>query len=118
MADSLFSPAQAPIAIATPSRTSDTPPSTAPITDWTVIESQKENIRPLASGRSASILQSVFEKPRDPAAEAKEADELKKWAAEIEDAERRDREGEEREDGKDVLEVYNRYASRIRIVPR
>ncbi len=77
-----------------------------PITDFSVIERQKENIRPSATGRSAATLSSLFE--MDEAAKiVNEGHEMHRKA--IEEAERRDLEGEEMEEGYlDILDVYNR----------
>jgi checkpoint serine/threonine-protein kinase len=77
------------------------------VTDFALIESQKENIRPLAGGRSAATLGVLFEK-------AEEADKVVqegvvRLQADIDEAERRDREGEDMDEGVlDVLDVYNR----------
>ncbi|WVQ78936.1 hypothetical protein IAT38_001028 [Cryptococcus sp. DSM 104549] len=96
--DSLFSPAPHP------------PSPTAPTTDFALIELEKENIRPLATGRSAATLSSVFKQPS-------EADKLlqaghEKHRANIEEAERRDTAGEDMADGvQDILAVYNAYVS-------
>lgn len=79
-----------------------------PTTDYALIESQKENIRPLASGRSAATLSSLFEKNE---AEKVIQEGHLQHQKNIEEAERRDREGEEMMDGfMDLLDVYNRYA--------
>jgi hypothetical protein len=46
--------------------------ATAPTTDFALIESQKENIRPLPTGRSAATLSTLFEK--DAESEVERAD--------------------------------------------
>lgn len=100
MVESFFSPVP-------PHPRSDSPD--APVTDFAVFESQKENIRPLASGRSAAALSAVFVKEPSATEKALEA-EHDRFRAEIEEAERRDKEGEEMVDGvQDVLDVYNKY---------
>ncbi|WWD19886.1 hypothetical protein CI109_104355 [Kwoniella shandongensis] len=97
--ESLFSPVQRP-----PSPTA----ATAPTTDFALIESQKENIRPLASGRSAATLSSVFKEPSAVDKVVQEGHE--RHRKDIEEAERRDKEGEDMIDGvQDVLDVYNKY---------
>ncbi|WWC72267.1 uncharacterized protein I206_106229 [Kwoniella pini CBS 10737] len=95
--DSLFSPAQRPAS-----------PSSGPVTDFALIESQKENIRPLATGRSAATLSNVFKEPT--AADKVVQDGHERFRKDIEEAERRDKEGEDMVDGiQDVLDVYNKY---------
>ncbi|WRT69974.1 uncharacterized protein IL334_006965 [Kwoniella shivajii] len=95
--ESLFSPSQRP-----PS------PTSGPVTDFALIESQKENIRPLASGRSAATLSSVFKEPT--AADKVVQEGHDRYRRDIEEAERRDKEGEDMMDGiQDVLDVYNKY---------
>lgn len=81
-----------------------------PITDFAVIERQKENIRPSATGRSAATLSSLFEV--DEAAKIiKEGHEAHRKA--IEEAERRDAEGEDiGEEYLDILDVYIKCGSR------
>lgn len=85
------------------------PEHAAPVTDFALIEAQKENIRPLAGGRSAATLGVLFDKgASDEAARARDDGEAQ-FKADIEEAERRDREGEDMVDGvQDVLDVYNR----------
>ncbi|KAK4686311.1 checkpoint serine/threonine-protein kinase, partial [Tremellales sp. Uapishka_1] len=84
-------------------------PAATPITDFALIESQKENIRPLASGRSAATLSTLFEKESS-AAEKVISEGHERFRRDIEEAERRDKEGEDMVDGvPDILEVYNRY---------
>jgi len=93
--ESLFSPAP-------PS------PSTAqtPTTDFALLESQKENIRPLATGRSAVTLSSLFVKQSS----EKVGDGHAVFQRDIEEAERRDKEGEDMIDGiQDVLDAYHRF---------
>ena len=86
---------------------STSPPMVGPITDFALIEAQKENIRPAASGRSAAVLSSMLEK--DPAADAKVQEEHERFKRDIEEAERRDKEGEDMEEGyMDLLDVYNK----------
>lgn len=76
------------------------------MTDFALIESQKENIRPLAGGRSAATLSVLFEKTDE--AERVVQEGIAKFQRDIEEAERRDREGEDMVDGiQDVLDVYN-----------
>ena len=92
-----------------------TPRSTAgahdatPTTDFALIESQKENIRPLASGRSAATLGSLVERTER---EKVIQEGHERHQKEIEDAERRDAQGGEMAEGiQDVLDVYNRCVS-------
>lgn len=75
-----------------------------PVTDFALIESQKENIRPLAGGRSAATLGALFSRDKD---DEEITRGIEKLQGEIEEAERREREGEEMEDG-DLLDVYCR----------
>ncbi|WVR09655.1 hypothetical protein IAU60_006729 [Kwoniella sp. DSM 27419] len=99
MGESLFSPAQRP-----PS------PSAGPTTDFALIEAQKENIRPLATGRSAAALSSVFKEPSAMDRRIQEGHD--RFKAAIEEAERRDKEGEDMAEGaQDVLDVYHKYIS-------
>ena len=85
-------------------------PSTTPTTDFAVIEAQKENIRPHVSGRSAATLSNVFGKSSETDRLIQEGHEAHQKA--IEEAEKRDREGEEMQDGiADVLDAYNRSAT-------
>lgn len=82
-------------------------PTDAPTTDFALLEAQKENIRPLASGRSAAALGAYFEADE----EARKAQELKmeQFQRDIEEAERRDREGEDMVEGvQDVLDLWSR----------
>ncbi|KAK8853458.1 hypothetical protein IAR55_004165 [Kwoniella newhampshirensis] len=96
--ESLFSPAHRP----------PSPPTAGPTTDFALIESQKENIRPLASGRSAATLSNVLREPS--AAEKVVQEGHERHRKDIEEAERRDKEGEDMMDGvQDVLDVYNKY---------
>jgi len=72
-----------------------------------VIESQKENIRPLASGRSAATLGALFS-TKDVEAERVIREGHERFRKMIDDAERRDREGEDMVVGiQDLLDVYN-----------
>lgn len=94
---------------ATPGRARDSPGQPAPVTDFTVIESQKENIRPLATGRSAATLGVLFDKSREEEASRAVAEGTEQFLKEIEEAERREREGEDMVDGvQDVLDLYSR----------
>ena len=91
-----------------PAIPSTSPPTATPTTDFALIESQKENIRPLASGRSAATLSTLFEK--DLAADKVIEEGHERCRRDIEEAERRDTEGDDMADGvQDVLDVYNRY---------
>ncbi|WWC91964.1 uncharacterized protein L201_006917 [Kwoniella dendrophila CBS 6074] len=98
--ESLFSPGQ---------QRPPSPSSAGPVTDFALIESQKENIRPLATGRSAATLSNVFAK--EPSAADKVVQEgHERFRKGIEEAEKRDKEGEDMIDGiQDVLDVYNKY---------
>lgn len=90
----------------TPARGS--PEHAGPVTDFALIESQKENIRPLAGGRSAATLGVLFDKAADEADKVVQEG-IEKLQRDIDEAERRDREGEDMVDGVlDVLDVYNR----------
>ena len=89
---------------------SPTLPAQTPTTDFALLEAQKENIRPLASGRSAATLSSVF------AAKSNEVDEKvnredERFRRDIEEAEKKDREGEEVDGYGDLLDVYNQCVS-------
>lgn len=85
------------------------PEVAAPVTDFALIESQKENIRPLASGRSAATLGVLFDKARSDEGSRVVQEGIERFQKDIEEAERRDREGEDMVDGvQDVLDVYNR----------
>jgi checkpoint serine/threonine-protein kinase len=80
-----------------------TPPT--PITDFASLETQKENIRPLESGRSAATLSSLFGKDAEAEAILKEGHE--KYERLVKEAERREQEGEDMEDGvSDLLDAY------------
>ena len=82
-------------------------PSTTPTTDFALIECEKENIRPLASGRSAATLSSLFEKQSENDRKVQEGHDQHR--GEIDEAERREREGEEMQEGvADVLDAYNK----------
>lgn len=75
-----------------------------PTTDFALIESQKENIRPLASGRSAATLSTLSDKETSEAVIAQGHEQYKRL---VEEAEKRDREGEDMEDGiTDLLDAY------------
>lgn len=81
------------------------PPPT-PTTDFALIESQKENIRPLATGRSAATLSTLFEKDSEADRVLNEGHE--KFRALIAEAERRDKEGEDMVDEVvDLLDAYH-----------
>lgn len=105
--ESLFSPAAQSSHHASRAPDSPSAPS-GPITDFALLESQKENIKPLASGRSAATLSSLF------VAEKPEVDKVvmeghERHRKEIEEAERRDREGEDMVEGiQDVLDAHHR----------
>ncbi|ORX40462.1 hypothetical protein BD324DRAFT_574984 [Kockovaella imperatae] len=91
-----------------PAAGSEELPMTTPTTDFSVIEAQKENIRPHVSGRSAATLSNLFAKSSESDRIVQEGHERHQKA--IEEAERRDKEGEEMEEGiVDVLDAYNRY---------
>ena len=80
-----------------------TPPT--PITDFASLETQKENIRPLESGRSAATLSSLFGKDAEAEAILKEGHE--KYERLVKEAERREQEGGDMEDGvSDLLDAY------------
>lgn len=82
---------------------SKTPPT--PITDFASLETQKENIRPLESGRSAATLSSLFGKDAEAEAILKEGHE--RYERLVKEAERREQEGEDMEDGiSDLLDAY------------
>ena len=77
-----------------------------PTTDFALIESQKENIRPLASGRSAATLETLY-KADAAAAERVILEGHERYKREIEECERREKEGEDGiEGGGDVLDAY------------
>nr|KIR49111.1 BUB protein kinase [Cryptococcus bacillisporus CA1280] len=83
-------------------------PGAAPTTDFALIESQKENIRPLATGRSAATLSTVFKEPSAADKLLQQGHEQHRKA--IEEADRRDAADEDMPDGlSDVLDVYNQY---------
>jgi hypothetical protein len=92
--------------LATPRAPTQSMPDSTPITDFALIESQKENIRPHAAGRSAATLSNLFVKSEaDRVIQEGHAQHMK----DVEEAERRDREGEEMVDGfVDLLDVYSR----------
>lgn len=77
-----------------------------PVTDFALLEAQKENIRPLSTGRSASTLSNIFSKERTEAEKVlQEGHEAHQRA--IETASRLEAEGEEMEDGvMDVLDPH------------
>jgi checkpoint serine/threonine-protein kinase len=94
--------AKVPSAV-TPRSRSTTPPT--PITDFASLETQKENIRPLESGRSAATLVSLFEKDTEAEAILKEGHE--RYERLVKEAEKREQEGEDMEDGvSDLLDAY------------
>ncbi|OXG21450.1 checkpoint serine/threonine-protein kinase [Cryptococcus neoformans Ze90-1] len=83
-------------------------PGVAPTTDFALIESQKENIRPLATGRSAATLSTVFKEPSAADKLLQQGHEQHRKA--IQEADRRDAADEDMPDGlSDVLDVYNQY---------
>lgn len=90
-----------------PQRLTTSPPPT-PTTDFALLESQKENIRPLREGRSAATLSTLFVK--EPSAAERVVNEgHAQFQKDIEEAERRDKEGEDMVDEvQDVLDLYNR----------
>lgn len=119
---SLFSPVTTP-AHSRPPLEATTPKAPPPmnqegtpavVVDIDVIEAQKENIRPAAAGRSAATLSSLFEK-KDAEAEKVLAEGHERFRREIEEADKRDREGEEVDgaSGGDILDVYNRWVMTI-----
>lgn len=82
---------------------SNTPPT--PITDFASLETQKENIRPLESGRSAATLSNLFQKDVEAEAILKEGHE--KYERLVKEAERREQEGEDMDEGvSDLLDAY------------
>lgn len=82
-----------------------TEPPPTPTTDFAKIEVEKENIRPLASGRSAATLSSLFEKDSEAARVMEEGHE--RYRALVAEAERREREGEDMAEGvTDLLDAY------------
>lgn len=89
------------------------PPPETPITDFTALESQKENIQPLSTGRSAAALSSLFAaKPKVVERELREAREaFEQELAAVEAQRQRELAGEDfGEDGEaDPLDVYERY---------
>ncbi|EIW72040.1 hypothetical protein TREMEDRAFT_26019 [Tremella mesenterica DSM 1558] len=92
------------MSLQTPARP-NSPPSQTPITDFSLIESQKENIRPLPTGRSASTLNTIFT-PGNSSTQQQEEKE-RYFRDLIESAELSDRQGEERNE--DILEIYLKY---------
>lgn len=98
--ESLFTPLP-------PARPLSSPLPATPTTDFVLIESQKENIRPLASGRSAATLSTLFEK--DAVTDRVITEGHERFKRDIDDVERRDKEGEEMPEGvQDVLDMYHR----------
>jgi checkpoint serine/threonine-protein kinase len=72
-----------------------------------VIEAQKENIRPTPAGRSAATLSTLLDK--DAVADQRIQEGHERFRRQIAEAERRELEGEDMEDGVlDVLDVHNR----------
>lgn len=64
--------------MATPGRPTrsplDGPPPATPITDFSALEGQKENIQPLSTGRSAHALSTIFaQRPKQQEKDLKEA---------------------------------------------
>lgn len=84
-----------------------TTPPNAPTTDFDVIEAQKENIRPTPSGRSAATLSTLLDK--DSVVDQKTQEGHERFRRQIAEAERREVQGEDMEDGiLDVLDIHNR----------
>ena len=97
--DSLFTPM--------PAARITSPSFPTPTTEFALIESQKENIRPLASGRSAATLSALYEKESVVEQVVQEGHD--RCRRDIDEAERRDREGEDMAEGvEDVLDAYNK----------
>lgn len=96
----------------TPLRPSHAAPPETPITDFTALESQKENIQPLSTGRSAHALSTLFaSKPKVVERELKEVREaFERELAEVESRRTRELEGADvGEEGEaDPLDVYER----------
>ncbi|ODO01472.1 hypothetical protein I350_06292 [Cryptococcus amylolentus CBS 6273] len=86
-------------------------PTGAPTTDFALIEAQKENIRPLATGRSAATLSAVLKEPS--AAEKVVQEGHDKHRQAIEEAEKKDKAVQDQDDDLallgDILDVYNKY---------
>lgn len=90
-------------------------PHPTPTTDFILIEAQKENIVPLSTGRSASILSSVFTKDKT------ETDRLvqeghERYKKLVQETLRKESDGEELPDGvRDVLDPHYKsvYAAAV-----
>lgn len=89
------------------------PPTETPTTDLSALIDQKENIRPLSTGRSASTLSELFTKDRSEA-ERQVAEGHRRWRELIEECNKREEAGEEmpeEEELMDVLDPYVRYVA-------
>ncbi|WVQ75553.1 hypothetical protein IAR50_005180 [Cryptococcus sp. DSM 104548] len=86
-------------------------PPAGPTTDFALIEAQKENIRPLATGRSAATLSAVLKEPSAAEKVIQEGHDRHRQA--IEEAEKKDKNGQDPDDDLallgDILDVYNKY---------
>ncbi|KAJ9104483.1 hypothetical protein QFC21_001979 [Naganishia friedmannii] len=84
-----------------------------PVTDFTLLEAQKENIRPLSTGRSALTLSNIFTKERAEAERVLQlGHETHRRAVDV--ANQREADGEEMEEGvMDVLDPYVKYIAFI-----
>lgn len=111
-----------PATTATPLRpaassSSSAPPPETPITDFAALESQKENIQPLSTGRSAAALSSLFAaKPKVVERELREARQaFERELASVEERRQRELAGEDfGEDGEaDPLDVYERCVAAL-----
>lgn len=96
-----------------PSATGEAPPAT-PITDFSAIESQKENIQPLSTGRSAHALSTIFAaRPKQLEREFREGRErFEEELREVEERRRSELTGEDTsrfsEEQADPLDVFER----------
>jgi checkpoint serine/threonine-protein kinase len=89
--------------IASPSKVMTRQIPSPPVTDYALIEAQKENIRPLETGRSAAALSTLFDK--DAEAILKEGHE--RFTKLVQDAEQRDQEGLDMPEGvRDLLDAF------------
>lgn len=100
--------------LATPSAklsTKNMLPAETPTTDLSALIDQKENIRPLSTGRSASTLSELFTKDRSEA-ERQVAEGHRRWRELIEETNRLEDAGEEMPEGvMDILDPYVRYVA-------